>query len=149
MEIQQVSSSSAEAVYINVKNVDASTISAGYAACFMGPLAADVASADGIQVVLSGASRVSSFAGIAAINIAVNAIGRVQNWGFLSGILLSQETDKTIGPVGGLVVGGLAGAMISSTLQAVSTALYRYVQPMNTTNISGALPYGKGFIRAI
>ena len=148
MEIQQVSATTPEAVFINVKAVDATTITLGMAVCILGGIAADIVSSDGIQATASTVARSISFAGIAAKNIAVNAIGRVQCWGQCDSILLSKETDKTIGPVGALIAGPLGG-MISSTLQNVSTVLYKYVLPTVTTNISSSLPYGKGFVRAI
>jgi len=148
MEIKQVNDASPERIFINFKAVDATTVTLGMAICYLGGIAADVASADGIQATASTVARSITFAGIAAANVAVNGTGRAQCWGQCDSILLSQETDKTIGPVGALIAGP-AGGMISSTLQNVSTVLYKYVMPTVTTNISSSLPYGKGFVRAI
>ena len=148
MEIQQVSATTAEQVFINVKAVDGTQVTFGMAVSILGGIAADIMSSDGIQATACTVARKIGFAGIAVANIAVNAIGRVQCWGQNDSILLSREANKTIGPVGALICGP-AGSMISSTLQNVSTALYKYVLPTVTTNISSALPYGSGFVRAI
>ena len=162
MQIQRVNRSDAEKIFINIQNAEGATISTGMGARFMGALAAEVVSTDGIQCCkLDADASFSQFAGIAEADIASLGYGRVQAWGYCNSILLSQETDKTIGVLSRatsfLRKGGAAGTFTStldtatncSTLTVASLLPFvRGVQNLVTTNISSTLPYTKGFVRA-
>lgn len=155
MQIQRVNRTDAEKVFISVNARSGATITTGMGVRFLGGLAAEVVSTDGIQVIkLDADSAMCQFAGVAAEDIADAGYGRSQVWGYVNSIMLSQEADKTIGVAGlaetFLKKGGGAGTFTSTqTAQALSTFLYKYVQVWSTTNISGGVPYAKGFVRAL
>ena len=92
MLFKRTSRSQPEVVYIVVQNVSGSTITAGYSAAF------DTgASADGVRVSRVGTTRLQSFAGVADSDIANNAYGLVQVYGYRSSAFIhsSAGTDAT------------------------------------------------------
>ncbi len=156
MLIQQIVRTEPERVVINVKNVEASSITTGMGVCLALGNAGAVASADGISAVMlptTSNGLHQAFIGVAKGDIAANSYGLVVAWGFADSVLLSQETDKTIGVLAGaslLKVGGAAGAFTSVLApEAISTYAGKYVLNVVTTNISSSLPYTKGFVRAL
>lgn len=163
MDIQRINRSDAEKIYIVIQNAEGATISTGMGARFMGALAAEVVSTDGVQACkIDADANFSQFAGIAEKDIAALGYGRVLAWGYCNSILLSQETDKTIGVLSRatsfLRKGGALGTFTStldtatnlSTLTVAGIMPFvRGVQNLVTTNISSALPYTKGFVRAV
>lgn len=155
MQIQRVNRTDAEKVFINVNARSGATITTGMGVRFLGGLAAEVVSTDGIQVIpLDADGSMPQFAGIAAEDIADAGYGRSQIWGYVNSIMMSAEANKTIG-VDALAntflkKGGVAGRFTSTqTAQALSTFCYKYVQVWSTVNISGGIPYGSGFVRAL
>ncbi len=167
MLIQRVSRTTGEKIYLICQNGEGTTISTGMGARYLGGLAAEVVSTDGVQVMklaagATGDATFYQFAGIADQDIASLGYGRFQAWGYCDSVLLSQETDKTIGVDARvntfLKCGGAAGTFTSagygatnaSTLTVATVVGYsKFVQQMVTTNISGSLPYGKAFVRAL
>lgn len=155
MRIQQIIQSDPEKVYINVKNVSGAVITQGMGVALAIGNEDVVASADGVSAVphTTSAEFNKAFIGVASEDIADNSYGSVLAWGFADSILLSQETDKTIGLLAGaciLQAGGGTGTFTSALApQAVSTYLGKYVFLADTVNISGSLPYGKGFVRCL
>ena len=168
MLIQRVSRTEAEKVFLIVQNAEATTASTGMGVRYLGGLSTEVASTDGIQVCkmetgTTGDALFCNFAGIADQDIASLGYGRIQAWGYCNSVLLSQETDKTVG-IGDtrgnafLKMGGAAGTFTSvgygdtncSTLTLKQVRGYiKCPQNMVTTNISGSLPYTKAFLRAL
>lgn len=155
MQIQRVNRTDAEKVFINVNARSGAVITTGMGVRFLGGLAAEVVSTDGIQVVpLDSDATMCQFAGIAAQDIADAGYGRAQIWGYVNSIMLSMEADKTIG-VTALVQtflkkGGAAGTFTSTaTAQGLSASLYKFLQVWQTVNISGGVPYGVGFVRGL
>lgn len=152
MLIQRVNRSDAERIYLSVLNTDAATLTTGMGACYLGGVAAEVASADGTSVAASTAARIFGFAGIAAKDIPSNAYGIVQVWGKCNSVMLSFEADKTVGITGVtfLQPGGQAGTFTSAMLaQGQSAMLYNYLYNLTTTNISGGVPYTQAWLRII
>jgi hypothetical protein len=156
MIISKVNRTDAEKIFINVHNTEAVTATTGRGLSFVGGTGAMAAtSTDGISVVMtSGDGMMCMLAGIASQDIPADGYGLAQAWGFVNSIELSAEADKTVGVVAlietFLKKGGVSGTFTSvQTPQALSTFAYRYVQALNTTNISGGLVYAKGFIRAL
>lgn len=152
MQIQRVNRTDAEKVFIVVKNVDASTTTTGFGVRYVGGAAAEIASTDGISTVKAGLS--AQFAGIAIEDIPSNGFGRVQAYGYVNSIAFSAEADKTVGVTGiansFLKVGAVAGSWTSTQAEAaLTTGAYRYVQAWTTVNISGGVPTGSGFVRAL
>lgn len=155
MQTQRVNRTDAEKVYLVVKNVDADSITTGMGVRLIGGIAAEIVSTDGISAIKFEADgSAAQFAGIAIEDIASNGYGRVQAWGYVNSVLLSAEADKTVGVTGialsFLKKGAVAGSFTSTlTPQASSTMMYKYVQALTTTNISGGLNYTKAFVRAL
>lgn len=155
MQIQLVNRGDPERVLVSVKNIEAVTLTTGMGVCLAVGNEDVAASADGVGAVLftTSAELRPAFVGIAKRDIASNAYGPVIAWGWADSILLSQETDKTVGLLAGatlLMAGGLAGSFTSTlTPQAVSTYMGKYVVNAITTNISSALPYTSGLARCL
>lgn len=155
MEVQMINRSDPERVLISVKNIEAVTLTTGMGICLAVGNEDVAASADGNAAVLFTTSSElnPAFVGVAKRDIATNAYGPVIAWGWADSILLSQETDKTIGILAGagLLLAGAAAGSFSSTLapEAISTYLGKYVVNAVTTNISSALPYTSGLVRCL
>lgn len=168
MLIQRVNRTDPERVDLVVHNVDGSSLSLGMGAYFVGTTAGSVVSNDGASVVRLGVGALGdgqmiSFAGIALQDIPADGYGLIRAWGRVDSVLLSQETDTTIGTFTGspltlLRPSAVAGAFTSvfgavnlSTLSmaAAMAKMSKYIHIMNTVNISSSLPYGIGFVRAI
>jgi hypothetical protein len=154
MILQRINRTDAEKIFLICHNVNGATATTGRGQRFVGGTPAEIASADGAQVVFSADAAMASFAGIADQDIPDDGYGRVQAWGFVDSVELSAEANKTIACVAigtsFLKTGGVSGTFTSTqTAQALSTMAYKYISVLNTTNISGGLVYGKGFVRAI
>lgn len=160
MQIQQVIQTEGERVLINVKNVDGGgSLTTGFGVCMVGGAVGAAASADGINAVLRpiASALVASglspyFVGVAKNDIAINAYGLVVAWGGPTSVAMSFEADKTVGIVvnEGILRAGGKGLFTSALLpENLSTFCYKYVALMDTVNISGGVPYGKGFVRAL
>lgn len=152
MQTQRVNRTDAEKVFIVVKNVDANTTTTGFGVRFVGGAAAEVASTDGVNTVKAGPGP--QFAGIAIEDIPSNGYGRAQAYGYVNSIAYSAEADKTVGVTGVansfLKAGAVAGTFTSTQAEAaLTTQAYRYAQAWTTVNISGGVPYGSGFVRAL
>ena len=155
MLIQRVNRTDAEKVFLVVHNSAGATATTGRGLRFVGGTGAEAAtSADGSQVVFSTAATMCNFAGIAAQDIPSDGYGLSQIWGYVNSIELSAEANKTIGCtalVQTFLTGGAVAGTFTSTLapEALSTMAYKFVQALNTTNISGGLVYAKGFVRGL
>lgn len=155
MQIQRVNRTDAEKVFIIVKNVNGVTATTGLGMRLLGGLAAEAASTDGIQAVLiESDAQMANFAGIVAKDIPDNSYGLVQAWGYVASLAYSAKANVTIGLEGiakaFLKVGGLSGTWFSGGVpEALSTGAFKFVQVMATTGISGGVPYGSGFVRAL
>jgi hypothetical protein len=155
MIIAKVNRTDAEKVFINVHNVAGATATTGRGLFFVGGTGAMLASTDGLQVALGPADASGCMlAGISNQDIPDDGYGLCQAWGYVNSIELSAEANKTVGCTAlvetFLIAGAVAGTFTSTrTPQSLSTVAYRYVQCLNTTNISGGLVYAKGFVRAL
>ena len=155
MQIQQVNRTDAEKVFLNLVNGTGATITTGMGTRMLGMLAAETASNDGTQITaLDSAANACAFTGIADEDIASLGAGRCQVWGFVNSIMFSAEADKTVGNTAVadtfLKVGSVAGTFTTAqTVQALSTACFKFVQVFQTVNISGGIKFGKGFVRAL
>lgn len=97
MLFKRISRTDAEKVYIVVKNVSGSTMTAGYAACF------DISSSvDGVRVTQVTTEDLAAFAGLADADIAASAYGLLQVYGYrASGRIWYSSTTRTAGnPLG-------------------------------------------------
>ena len=155
MLIQRVNRTQAEKIFLILTNGGAATITTGFGTRYLGALAAEVVSTDGAQVIpLDADSAMCQFSGIADQDIASLGAGRVQAWGYVNSIAYSAEADKTVGLLARastFLKKGLVNGTFTSTQAAegLSTFAYKYIQAMTTINISGGVPYGSGFVRAL
>ena len=155
MLIQQIIRTDPERILVNVKNVEASSLTTGMGVCLIGGNAGSVTSVDGLSAVLLGTSAQlrPGFVGVAKADIPANSFGLCIAWGYADSVLLSQDTDKTIGVLSGaaLLTAGALNGSFTSTLapEAISTYCGKYIYNVVTTNISSALPYTKGIVRCI
>jgi hypothetical protein len=97
MLFKRISRTDAEKIYIVVKNVSGSTITAGYACVY------DIGSSvDGVRVTQASASDVAAFAGLADSDISNSAYGLIQVFGYrASGRIWYSSTARTSGnPLG-------------------------------------------------
>ena len=144
MQLQTVNRSDAEKIYGNFTNAEGATCTTGYAVCFT----TTVASVDGNLAVLPATNNIRTFAGICDSDVADNAVGRYQAYGYAGSIWqnaaatsLSYAADTAMGPVAGssgLDPAGTSFALGPVIAVASATAVIRSV---------GA--YVAGIIRAL
>lgn len=158
MQIQQVNRTDAEKVFIVALNTEASSITTGFGARFLGGAAAEIVSTDGSQVVMTvtGGATMAQFAGIASADIPANSFGRLQSHGYVASVAYSGVGSQlTVGVTGiaasYLIPGAAAGTFFSAGVpQAVlSTGMGNLLQAWTTTLISVHPSYGSGFVKAI
>ena len=91
MLFKRVSRAAAEQVFIVVKNVSGSTMTAGYSCAF------DVGtSVDGVRVSQVGTNRLQSYAGVADADIANNEYGLIQVYGYRSAVYVKSSTGSSV-----------------------------------------------------
>jgi hypothetical protein len=91
MLFKRVSRAAAEQIFIVVKNVCGSTITAGYATVF------DCgASVDGVRVTKPETTDMQAFAGIADADIASNEYGLAQVYGYRSSVYIYSSTGSSV-----------------------------------------------------
>lgn len=141
-----------EKAFMTVKCVEASSITTGYGAAIK---IATGASFDGTQAVMtrSGtAGDLPGFVGIAVQDIASNAYGLIQTFGFCASVLLSQVgTSITIAFGDPLIPSPLAGALSSGAPTYAASGFGWVVAsnvPSNTLSTSGPL-YASGYVRCV
>lgn len=156
MQIQLLVRTDPERVLINVKNVEASSITTGYGVCLAVGNEDVAASADGVNAVMFTASAelLPAFIGVSKGDIASNAYGPVIGWGFADSIALSQEANVTVGLLAGqslLIPGAQAGTFTSAAAawEVLSTLAGKYVINAMTQSTNGGINYTKGLVRAI
>ncbi len=91
MLFKRVSRSAPEVVYIVVQNVSGGTLTAGYSAVF------DVgASVDGVRVTQAASATLQAFAGVADSDIANNAYGLLQVYGYRQTTYIYSSTGSSV-----------------------------------------------------
>ena len=90
MLFKRVSRTQAETVFIVAKNVSGSTITAGYSCVF------DVgASVDGVRVSQADSTDLQAYAGVADADIANNAFGLIQVYGYRATTYLYSSSGSS------------------------------------------------------
>jgi hypothetical protein len=90
MLFKRVSRSQAETIFVVVKNVSGSTLTAGYSCVF------DVgASVDGVRVSQSDTVDLQAYAGVADSSIADSAYGLVQVYGYRASAYIYSSTGSS------------------------------------------------------
>src|SRR3990167_2191225 len=90
MQLQTVNRSVAETIYGNFTNKAGATITTGYAVA----LTTTVASLDGNLAVLPAASQQRTFVGVAASDVADNAVGRYIAYGYAASVFYMAEATS-------------------------------------------------------
>lgn len=91
MLIQRINRDDAEKVYIICKNVSGSTMTAGYSCVF------DTgASVDGVRVTKASSTDLQAFAGVADADIASNAYGKIQIYGYRSSAYIYSSAGDSV-----------------------------------------------------
>ena len=90
MLFKRTSRTDPETVFIVVQNVSGGVLTAGYACCF--DLSASV---DGVRVTKPAAANLGVFAGVADSDIASNAYGLTQVWGYRASAYIYSSTGAS------------------------------------------------------
>jgi hypothetical protein len=95
MLFQRINRTDAEKIFIICQNVSGSTMTAGYSAVF------DVgASVDGVRVTQASSTDLQAFAGVADEDVANNAYGKFQVYGYRSSAYIySSAGDSVAGDI--------------------------------------------------
>ena len=116
MIFQRINRSDAEKIFIICQNVSGVTMTAGYACVF------DVsASVDGVRVTKPETTDMQAFAGVADADIANNAYGKIQVYGYRSSAYIYSSAGDSVAGDNLTVVGdewGLTPATVLGTSKA-------------------------------
>jgi hypothetical protein len=143
MLFKRISRDNAEVAYVVVKNVSGSTMTAGYSGVF------DVgASTDGVRVTQASSTDLQAYAGVADSDIANNAYGLVQVYGYRSSLYIYSSTGSSVAGDELTVVANEWGL----TPQATSGDAKSFGFLCEAVSASSSSQYhttAKGFIRAL
>lgn len=89
MLFKRISRTDAEKVFIVAKNVSGGTITAGYATVW------DITAPDGVRISKPATATLSAFAGIADADMANNAYGLIQVYGYRSSAYIYSSTGSS------------------------------------------------------
>ena len=145
MLFKRVSRTSAEVAYMVVQNVSGSTATAGFALVF------DVgASVDGVRVTQASATDLQAFAGVADSDIANNAYGLVQTYGYRASVKIQSSTGSSVaGDNLTVVAGSTHWGMTPATTLGTSKAFGFLCEAITASSSSQFATTAKGFIRAL
>ena len=146
MFTQTVNFTDAEKVFGSYTNGQGATITLGYALAFT-TLAASV---NGNLAVIPAAGSVNTFAGISYEDVADNAVGTYQAYGYVDSVFYFAEATSVSLAVGGLA----AGPGVANSNGVGVTGMSFVLGPVIIVESVGAVirsagGYVKGFIRAL
>ena len=90
MLFKRISRASAETVFVVVKNVSGGTLTANYSCCW------DVSAADGVRVTQPAVLTQVCYAGVADADIANNAYGLIQVYGYRSNAYITYSSVSIV-----------------------------------------------------
>lgn len=145
MIFKRVGRTSAETAFIVVQNVSGSTATAGYALVF------DVgASVDGVRVTQASSTDLQAFAGVADSDIANNAYGLAQVYGYRSSVRIQASTGSSVSGDNLVVVAGAAHwGLTPATSGGTAKAFGFLCEAITASTSSQFATTAKGFIRAL
>ena len=145
MLFKRVSRTSAEVAYIVVQNVSGSTATAGFSLVF------DVgASVDGVRVTQASATDLQAFAGVADSDIANNAYGLCQVYGYRASVKIFSSTGSSVtGDNLTVVTGGTHWGLTPATTLGTSKAFGFLCAAVAASTSSQYATTAAGFIRAL
>lgn len=143
MLFKRVSRTAAEQVFIVVQNVSGSTITAGYSCVF------DCgASVDGVRVTQATSTDVQAYAGVADADIANNAYGLIQVYGYRSAVYIYSSTGSSATGDNLTVVGAKWG-LTPATSAGTSKTFGFLCEAVTASTSSQYHLNAKAFIRAL
>lgn len=141
-----------ERAFLNIKNVEASSITTGMGIALRIGTTASFDGTSCVRAASGNAGDLPGFLGVAAQDIPSNGFGLCQIFGNVLSVQLSNvNTSITVTAGDPLVPGALAGAFTSAA-PTYATSGFGYVLVSNapTVTLSQAAPqYCSGFVRAI
>lgn len=145
MLFKRVGRTTAETIFMVVQNVSGSTATAGYALVF------DVgASVDGVRVTQASATDLQAFAGVAEADIANNAYGLAQIYGYRSSVRIYSSTGSSVaGDNLTVVAGGTHWGLTPATVLGTSKAFGFLCEAITASTSSQFATTAKGFLRAL
>ena len=143
MLFKRINRTLAETVFMVVKNVSGSTLTAGYSCVF------DVsASVDGVRVTQASSTDLAAFAGVADQDIADSAYGRIQVWGYRSSAYIKASTGSSV--AGDILVPAAASwGMTPATTSGSARGVGFVCEAITASSSSQFATTAKVFIRAI
>ena len=146
MQLQTVNRTDAEKIFGSFTNAQGATMTTGYAVAFT----TTVASLDGIKAVLPAAGQLNTFAGISMSDVADNAVGLYQAYGYNGSVFYFAEATSVSLAVGGLA----AGPGVATSNGVAVTGMSFVLGPVIIVASVGAIVrsaggYTQGFIRAL
>jgi len=143
MLFQRVSRTAAETAFIVVQNVSGSTAAANDAVVF------DVgASVDGVRVTQASAADLSAFAGVANADIANNAFGLVQAYGYRASVNVYNSSTASF--AAGATLGTFAAVWgLQPATTGTTTQGFGFLCETVASSAGAYTTFAKGFIRAL
>jgi hypothetical protein len=136
-----------DTIYTSGRNVQATTLTTGQAvALALHP--ASVSRGEQVFCVTAAAADLTRFHGVAAQDIASNAVGRVIVWGYCASVMISTSISDhtTIVPGEYLIpVLTLDGAFSSAVAPTIANAAGKMMWNMVTVNVSTNGPTGQSW----
>jgi hypothetical protein len=143
MLFKRVSRSQAETIFIVVQNVCGSTMTAGYSVCF------DCgASVNGVRVTKCETTDMQSYAGVVDADIANNAYGLVQAYGYRASAAIYASTGSSVTGDNLTVVGDQWG-LTPATSVGTSKAFGFLCEAITASASSQFNTTAKIFVRAL
>lgn len=146
MLFKRISRTSAETVFVVVKNVSGSTMTAGYSVVW--DLSASV---DGVRVTRANTATLNAFAGVVDADIANGEYGLIQVYGYRSSAYITRSTSKVSAAGEALeCVNSDWGLMPAATVASPYTA-YAFIceTVTSTSGTADSWTTAKVFIRAL
>lgn len=153
MQFQQINRADNDTVYTSGRNVGATSLTTGMGVA-LALHAASVSRGEQAFKLTAAAGDMPHFYGVAAQDIAPNAVGRVIVWGYCASVMISTSIgdNTTIIPGEPMVPGvTLDGAFVSAQAPAYAASGFKFVVNMVTVNVSSNGPSGaswtSGFLK--
>ena len=145
MNLQAVNRDSAEKMYGNFTNAQGATFTTGYAVCFTTTAASNTTN----KAVLPATSNIRTFAGVSLSDVANNAVGRYQSYGYNGSVFYFAEATSV-----SVTTADHAAGPAASSLGVGYTGLTYVFGPVIIMQSLGAIVrsaggYIQGFIRAM
>lgn len=144
MLFKRISRSTPEQVFVVAKNVSGSTMTAGYSCVW------DVsATVDGVNVTIANTADLGCFAGVADSNIANNAYGLIQVYGYRATTYVYSSTGSSAAGEGLNTVNGEWGLTPSAASSASAKSFAFLCEAVAGSSSSRYHLNAKAFIRAL